>query len=123
MRWMRFLGAMAVMLACAVSRPAVADTVLMDAWANTTLQPGLVYPNWLKVPAGSFDAWLCNGCTASPENLTGLTVVNFGTATAADIAGVYWRVRCGATATGTLTLTYAGIYNESSGSYPAWTWS
>jgi len=83
------------------------------------------FPNWLKTPTSSFWVWecddtTCSTCTAS--NLTGVTIVNMGTATggaAGDITGVYWNYFCGAGATPVTALTYAGNWGGS----PVWTWA
>ena len=100
-----------------------ADSCAMDAWNNGTVVGAFLFPNWYRAPVASFDVWECDGCTPANENVRAITVVNFGSAVAADIANVYWVASCGATTTGTLTLTYAGVYAEDGGSYPAWTWS
>jgi len=103
---------------------ASADVCVADMWNNGDIGPALVFPNWTRFWAASFDVWVCNGCAwVGTENITGLTVVNFGTLPAGDIGKIYWVGHCGATTTGTQTMTYAGTYAEDSGSYPAWTWN
>ena len=101
--------------------PAGADNCAMDSWNNQSVSDSYVFPNWQKVWVASFDVLLLQ--LVGTESLTGLTVVNFGTALPADIKTVYWRASCGATTTGFQTMTYAGVFNEDSGSYPAWTWA
>ncbi len=102
---------------------APADTCVENSWDNGTATIRVVFPNWEKAWVGSYDVLMCNGCAASPENIKGVTIVNFGTAPTADIKGVYWQVECGALDSGYITMTYAGIYGGDSGAYPAWTWA
>ncbi len=113
--------AAAAFLAC--SGPATADFDIVDMWNAGNVQPGTVFPNWAQVYVGSYQVLLCNGCLGATETLNGLTVVNFGTATTADIGAVYWQVRCSALNSALFTMTYAGLYTEESGTYPAWTWA
>jgi uncharacterized repeat protein (TIGR01451 family) len=103
--------------------PAHASICAIDAWnnGNGTI-PAIIYPNWTALRAGSFDVWLCDGCGTGPETLVALTVCNFGTADNGDIKTVYFKASCGATSTGLQTMTYAGVYSEDSGNWPAWTW-
>jgi len=113
------LGVMAVLAA-----GARADIDILDIWDNGSVPAaGFVFPNWMQVKAGSFDVWLCMDCGAGAENIKGMTVVNFGNALPADIKAVYWKARCGATASGLYTMSYAGTYAEDSGPHPAWTWA
>jgi len=100
-----------------------AGICVVDAWDNGSVKPQFIYPNWSRVWAGSYDVLLCDGCGTSPENIIGVTVVNFGSAPPADIAGVYWKGRCGATLSPFYTMSYAGTYTEDTGSFPAWTWN
>ncbi len=95
---------------------------LTDIWSNGTVTTGFVFPNWSRVPVASFDVLLCAGCLDVSEVLTGLTVTNFGSATAADIAGMYWQVRCSSVNSALMTMTYAGVYTLDGGTLPAWTW-
>ncbi len=99
-----------------------ADVCMVDSWDNGNVAPRFVFPNWVRVPVASFDVLLCNSCAGASEILNGLTVVNYGTAVAADVKGVSWQARCGATVTGILPMTFAGSYAEDAGSLPAWTW-
>ncbi len=79
-----------------------------------------LFPNWVQAPTAAFqiaecDDAVCTGCLTS--SLNGLTVVNYGTATSADLAGVSFRIVCGATNL-LRAMTYAGVWNGT----PAWTW-
>jgi len=101
-----------------------ADICVTDAWDNGAIDVGFVFPNWQLVRAGSFDILLCDGCVwQATERIIAITVVNFGTATGADIKAVYWKAECGGTNTGLQTMTFKGNYVEDSGTFPAWTWS
>jgi len=82
----------------------------------------IIYPNWSKVVTSRQTLWMYSAGTA-PENIKSMTVINYGSATNSDITKVYVRFYCGATTSGTLTLTYAGVYNMDSGSGAAWTWA
>ena len=100
------------------------DNSLNDGWRSDTLTGGFIFPNWLSVPMGSFDLWVCDSltCGAATEVITGVTVVNYGTAVnGTDIKAVYWKLRCGAVVN-QYVLTYAGLYVEDTGTFPAWTW-
>ena len=126
---------LAFALGCAclvIPRVTEADSCMVDLWSNGMCDPPTVlFPNWGMVWAGSFDAWMClavDGCDAPTENITAITVVNFGSALpVTDIDAVYWKVSCpagkGEVASGLYTLTYKGIYSLESGNYPAWTWT
>ncbi len=83
----------------------------------------MVFPNWRNIWAGEYGVWLCDGCGSSAETLVALTLVNFGTAGSADITNVVWKVQCSSVNSGLFTMTYAGMYTEDSGVYPAWTWA
>ena len=105
-----------------------ADICVSDSWDNGAIDPGNVFPNWTRVWAGSFDVQLCLAIDCdwdTVEQITGMTVVNFGTAAAGitGVAKIYVQLHCNAADSGLLTLTYAGTYTEDSGSYPAWTWA
>ena len=89
-----------------------------DNFSDTT-----VFPNWVDVPTSAFYVWEMDdvlGCAAS--NITGLTIVNFGTASGGptgDIRDMYFIYACGAGKTAATTLAYAGIWAGK----PAWTWA
>ncbi len=119
----RIVAAAIVGATLGVSRPAPASVYLTDIWNNGTVSAGFLFPNWTRVPVASYDVLLCAGCVAPSEILTGLTIANFGSATDADIAGVYWQVRCSSVNSGLFTMTYAGTYNLDYGALPAWTWA
>ncbi|MEK7475010.1 MAG: hypothetical protein AAB152_05175 [Candidatus Coatesbacteria bacterium] len=100
---------------------------MIDSWPNGNATAAtMLFPNWKMVYAGSFDMWMCaavDGCNWVPtENLTGLTLVNFGTAGPTDITNVQWKVRCSSVNSGFFPMTFAGLYTEDSGPYNAWTW-
>jgi len=99
---------------------APADSCMQNMWSNGDVQGLRVFPNWNLVHVGSFDIWLWEG--GSPENIKGVTIVNFGSASAANFDSVYWQVECGKADSGLYTMAYAGVY-VGSGSYPAWTWA
>jgi len=102
-----------------------ADVYLTDMWDEGLVPPGtMVFPNWAKVWAGSFVVELCEGCVDPDptDTVQGVTVVNFGSATSADIASVYWVLGCNGSIQATYAMTYAGVYDEDTGAYPAWTW-
>ncbi len=101
---------------------ASADACAVDSWSTGDVPQKFLFPNWSKVEVASYTILLTLG-QAGVEQVTGLTVVNFGTVPAADIAGVYWRGECGAIDTGYLPMTYKGTYTEDSGPYPAWVWT
>ena len=103
--------------------PVRADICMVDMWDNNTVNGSMLFPNWGQFKAASFDVLYCYGCIwQANEQISAVTVVNFGTALPADIKAVYVKAECGATNTGLLTLTYAGMYSEDSGTFPAWTW-
>ncbi len=123
----RFLSWCAVIgFACLLwAGAASADNYLTAIYGNGQVSGSqVVFPNWRMVWVGSFDVQLADN-DLSPEYLTGLTVVNFGTATSADISGVYWRAVCPKADTGLMTMNYVGIYDAydtAPSSHPAWTW-
>jgi len=119
-RTSNLVGVLAAIACLAPGAPRAAGC-LQDGWDNGTILAHTIFPNWTKVNAMSGDLWLFAGSTGT--TVQGLTVCNFGTAAKTDLAGVYVVFNCGATTSGTLTLTYAGIFNEDSGALPAWTWS
>lgn len=100
---------------------APADGCMQGMWSNGTVQGLRVFPNWNLVHVGSFDIWLYTG--VPDEQIKGVTIVNFGSASAANFDNVYWQVECGKADSGLYTMTYAGVYALNSGSYPAWTWA
>lgn len=108
-----------------------ADVCVSEAWNNGSAGvqvQGWLFPNWSMVHLGSFDVVTCDGCSwVATENITGLTVVNFGTATEADLSNIYWRATCiagkSSVDSGLQTMSYAGAFIEDSGTYPAWTWN
>ena len=99
-----------------------ASSCLQGVWDDNTVSPMIIYPNWSKVLVSRQMLWMYAAGTA-PENIKSITVINYGSAGTADIKDVYVRFYCGATSSGTLTLTYAGVYNMDSGSGAAWTWT
>ena len=107
--------------------PASADTCLQDVWYNGDAVGHFIFPNWEKVFMGTYTLWIMIETTGVVEQITGFTLVNFGTATGVDIKGLYARLYCNPTGpdpdTGTLTLDYVGAYTSDSGTYPAWTWT
>jgi uncharacterized repeat protein (TIGR01451 family) len=102
--------------------PARADACLQEAWDDGTVQPMTLYPNWFRVRVATDVLWMYDGVPGT-ELIRGITVANFGTATGADFAAVYVNLECGATNSGFLTLTYAGVYPSDAGPVPAWTWA
>ncbi len=115
-------GSFLFLTACWFPHTVRAYTCTLDAYSNGTVANSTVFPNWKLLKTGSFDVVLCSGCPGVTEIIQALTVVNFGTGTSADISGVYWQARCGATVSPLYTLTYAGVFMEDLGSHPAWTW-
>lgn len=107
-------------------RAAVADAngiCLSGATANPSEATGaFLFPNWAQAHVGTFDLWMCDTTVCAfgaTETIKGLTIVNYGNAAATDLAAVYWRIQCGATDTGLVTMTYAGLWSGS----PVWTWA
>lgn len=110
--------------------PARADYI-WGGWANavppfSTLRH--VFPNWVRAPVASFSLYECDDvtcgwCTNGP--IVGVTMFNYGTAAGtADIAGMYFQLMCGSkTDSGTIQMTYAGVWTIGGTDYPAWTWA
>ena len=129
---MKFRRRVMLLLFAGWTSPGRADFAVMDSWMNGSGTGGLstngnLFPNWRSVYAGSFDIWLTDGSGdasgTGTERITALTVVNFGTAGSGDLTNVQFKIRCSSQA-GVLTpMTYAGVYLEDTGSYPAWTWA
>ncbi|MEK7475735.1 MAG: hypothetical protein AAB152_08895 [Candidatus Coatesbacteria bacterium] len=101
----------------------VLDVAPLDdaAFSGDTL-----FPNWVAAPAAAFtvfecDDTACAGCSNNP--VTGVTILNYGTATASDLTGVSFRLLCNATDSGILAMTYAGVWTVGGSPYPAWTWA
>jgi uncharacterized repeat protein (TIGR01451 family) len=114
----------ALLMSCGTSGRA--DVCMLQLWDNGSVTSGPVFPNWVTVPAASFDSLLClaSDCTTpATEVIVALTVVNFGTAVPADFKRIYWKARCDTADSGLRTLTFAGNYTSDSGSHPAWTWA
>jgi len=106
--------------------PARADGCVLDSWDNGTVAAvPYLWPNWTKTWVASYDFMLCDGCGYASETITNITIANFGTASSADIKGVYAIASCdgGKTSSGTLTMSFAGTYTSESGAWPAWTWA
>ncbi len=88
-----------------------------------------IFPNWVQAPTTSFQLLECDDAICGTGcNITGLTILNYGTATggaAGDVRGMYWLMTCGSkTNTGILPMTFAGIWNiPLYGPLPAWTWA
>ncbi len=126
------LATVGVVCALLVPRPAPACLIDFVVDANS---PGAFYlfPNWTRAQVAIFDAVYCDSTicawslTAYQASITGLTIMNYGTATggaAGDLTGMYFCGGCTAGCTvPTQTLTYAGIWNVGGTPYPAWTWS
>lgn len=102
---------------------------LEDLFYNSDQPSRIIFPNETMLYMGSFTVQITYQATFGNEFLTGITIVNFGTATSADISTVYWRAYCNKTDTGIVPLTYAGMYMEgdvtlgSQVARPAWTWA
>jgi len=134
---------MARMTGAGICRAAVVTLFLSTLAPGTSLGDGVIavwpgslalstanlFPNWVRAPVATFtfgecDDVTCSGCTTS--SITGLTLVNIGSAqggAGGDIGAVYFRITCGKIDSGTLTMTFAGIYQQSTGNFPAWTWA
>src|SRR5690349_736868 len=85
-------------LAISLAAMARADLYVSDMWDNGNAAiGGVIFPNWQRVLVEDATVLLTLGATGSPENITGLTIVNFGSATNADIQKVYVLMACGAT--------------------------
>ncbi len=117
-------GAMAIM-----TGPARADRFLNDMWDNgTVIRSDPVFPNWDMVHLGSFDIQFVDN-NQGPENIRGMTVVNFGTAGGGDIENLYWIITGGGVnckGTSLQTMTYVGlyaVYDSVAENLPAWTWT
>ncbi|MEK7766370.1 MAG: hypothetical protein AAB368_09040, partial [bacterium] len=65
-----------------------ADNCLQDAWDAGTISSMVLFPNYTKTHVSSMVLWMWD-TDLSPENIRGLTIANFGSALAADLAGVY----------------------------------
>lgn len=73
------------------------------------------------IPGGTWQFGIQDG-DAAGGSIGGITLVNFGTAGAAALGRMTWSLRCGELAAGPFPLTYAGMYMEDYGTFPAWTW-
>jgi len=125
------LAALLALLAVAPSASR-ADCV-QDVYADDSpLMSPFVFPNWVDVPAASLWLWECEDvdlyCLQTPcanGNITGVTIVNFGTATggaAGDLTQMSFMYCCwgGKTpCTALQNMTYVGAW----GGQPAWTWA
>ena len=111
--------------------PIHADGII-DVWPGAVVDfpvSSLLFPNWVKAPTGAFmiyecDDAVCTTCTTS--NITGVTIFNYGTATGSatgDVRGMYFSYVCGSQASVLYPMTYAGVWTEGAGNYPAWTWA
>ncbi len=122
----------------AVLGAGAASACIVDLSADDASPPAdFLYPNWQRVKTSIFDAEMCDSVTCPPPdseaNITGITILNYGTATggaAGDLTGMYvcWDCSltpgtCGPGSAGAMTLTYAGLFNTPSGAKPAWTWA
>ena len=81
----------------------------------------VLFPNWVAAPLMELaldecDDAVCTWCTTS--NLTGVTIMNYGTATGSDLTRMFFEINCGKTSL-VQTLTYAGVWAAK----PAWTWA
>ncbi len=119
----RALRWLAVAAACRAAVAGANGICLSAASANTTEATGtFLFPDWIQAHVATFDLWLCDPavCTfGATETIKGLTIMNYGTAGAADLAQVAWRIQCGVADTGLVPLTYAGVW----GGAPVWTWA
>ena len=115
------LAAVLALLMPATGRAANAG--MLSIWDNGSVSNGLIFPNWTKVWVGSYDVFLDLYGAGSSETLKSITLVNFGSATNADLKGVYWQGRCDVVAPVLQSMTYAGNYKSDSGTHPAWTWA
>jgi len=90
-----------------------------------------VFPNWATIPISSFSILLCDdsSCPTCPSGpITGITLVNYGTATGGtggDVANLYCWLSCGSKTynSGMLAMTWAGTWDVGGTPYPAWTWA
>lgn len=102
---------------------------LEDLTYNSDQPARIIFPNNTALYMGSFTLQITYQTTSQPEEITGLTVVNFGSAGPGDISAVYFRAFCAKGDTGILPLTFAGTYTEGDITQgpqvprPAWTWA
>ena len=116
----------------------VARAEIVDIESDDSSPPAdFIFPNYKQYPVSLFDsewcdATVCTGPGDTQATITGITMMNYGTATGGptgDITGMYVCFDC-STAPGPCTpgsgtgatLTYAGMWNVPSGTFPAWTW-
>ena len=118
---------MAFLVSALLPLTAGADGILeISERPNLGFQRTTFFPNWNMVPTASFmllecPDTVCLSCTAS--SIVGLTVVNYGTATGADIPSVYFNIVCGTkNNSGIVAMTYDGLYTYGAETHPAWTW-
>lgn len=88
-----------------------------------------LFPNWTRARVASFNLVYCDALTCPwgfDGSITGMTILNYGTATggaAGDLTGLYWCGGCAAACTTpNQTMTYAGLWTIGAKTYPAWTW-
>jgi len=126
----KFWATVALFLAILLPGAAPGDSIWGVYPGSVALPAVGLFPNWTKVPVANFSIWECDDgtCWWSPDCIfKGLTVVNYGSAkggAGGDIATLSFQIRCaGKSDSGVLAMTYAGIYQQSTGNFPAWTWA
>jgi len=112
--------------------PSQLRACLLDVWLNdSTPDIRYVFPNWQQVEIVDFGLSFCDSTTCagySDGDITGLTILNYGTAVGGaggDISNLYLCFGCGGSGgacTPAYTMTYAGVWNVGGYSYAAWTW-
>src|SRR5678809_313439 len=106
-------GLVGLLGAVALSGMAAANGFeLEDLFYNSDQPSRVIFPNNTMLYMGSFTVQITYQSVFGIENLTGLTVVNFGTGTNIDVAKVYFRAFCAKSDTGIVPLTYDGMYTE-----------
>jgi hypothetical protein len=130
--WGGWRGALAaVILVAGPAGPAVADCI-NDVWADPQApfdDYATLFPNWVRVPAASFELWemddtSASWCTDGP--IVGVTILNYGNATGGaggDLTNVYFSIYCGSTNSAVTVMTFAGNWNVGGPVYPVWTWA
>jgi len=112
--------------------PSRACLVDMSVDANDPA-PFYLFPNWVQTQVAIFDLAYCDSATcawdptAFQASLTGLTMVNYGSATGGpggDLTNLYFCGGCTAACTApNQTMTYAGIWTILGVPRPVWTWA
>jgi len=115
-----------------VLRPPAGADCILDVWPGSTVTfdpPPILFPNWVQAPTAGFMLYECDDVTCAScatSNLTGVTIMNYGTATGGvtgDLTGMYLSYVCGTQNSAVFAMTYAGVWTVGAGNHPTWTWA